>query len=96
MSWNVFGWNFRIMTFGESHGPALGAIVDGVPPGMKLGEKDIQKELDRRRPGGKTLSSSRDEPDRAVGVGEHWVSSIWLRCEAKGPQGRGQESTRIE
>ena len=52
MSGNSFGKLFVVTTFGESHGPALGAIVDGCPPGLDLSEADIQGDLDRRRPGG--------------------------------------------
>ncbi len=54
MSGNTIGQNFRVTTFGESHGIALGAIIDGCPPGMELCEADIQIELDRRKPGGKS------------------------------------------
>lgn len=59
---NTFGNFFRVTTFGESHGPAIGAVVDGVPPGLPLSVGDIQPMLDRRRPGG-PLSSPRKEPD---------------------------------
>jgi len=51
MSLNTFGHVFRVTTWGESHGPALGAVVDGCPPGVSLSEADIQPWLDRRRPG---------------------------------------------
>ena len=51
MSGNTFGKLFTVTTFGESHGPALGAIVDGCPPGLALAETDLQHDLDRRRPG---------------------------------------------
>ncbi len=51
MSFNSFGHMFRVTTFGESHGPALGCVVDGCPPGIPLTEADIQGDLDRRRPG---------------------------------------------
>ena len=61
---NTFGRNFRVTTFGESHGPALGAIIDGCPPGIELGETDIQPLLDRRRPGMGPRSSPRHEGDR--------------------------------
>jgi chorismate synthase len=61
---NTFGRNFRITTFGESHGPALGVIVDGCPPRITLGPKDIQSLLDRRRPGKDALSSARKEADQ--------------------------------
>ena len=51
MSANTFGELFRVTTFGESHGPALGAIIDGCPPGLAIDEAFIQAELDRRKPG---------------------------------------------
>jgi chorismate synthase len=61
---NTFGTNFRITTFGESHGPAVGAVIDGCPSGLALGTGDIQPLLDRRRPGTSALVSPRDELDR--------------------------------
>ena len=64
MSINSFGRVFRVTTWGESHGPAIGAVVDGCPPGLALSEADIQPWLDRRRPGADPLSSPRAEPDR--------------------------------
>ena len=63
MAGNTFGRIFRVTTWGESHGPALGAVIDGCPPGIPLSEEDIQSDLDRRRPGRK-LSTPRKEPDR--------------------------------
>jgi chorismate synthase len=51
MSGNSIGKLFTVTTFGESHGPALGCIVDGCPPGMELSEQDLQHDLDRRKPG---------------------------------------------
>ena len=64
MSHNSFGHMFRMTTFGESHGTALGCVVDGCPPGIALTEADIQAELDRRRPGQSKYVSQRKEPDR--------------------------------
>jgi len=64
MAGNTFGTVFRVTTWGESHGPALGAVIDGCPPGIALSEGDIQNELDRRRPGTGSGSSSRKEGDR--------------------------------
>jgi chorismate synthase len=61
---NSFGRNFRITSFGESHGKALGVVIDGCPPGLPLAEGDIQPFLDRRRPGKSPLESPRKEPDR--------------------------------
>jgi chorismate synthase len=61
---NSFGHSFRITTFGESHGKAVGVVIDGCPPGIPLAEGDIQPFLDRRRPGKSPLESPRKEPDR--------------------------------
>ena len=64
MSYNTFGHVFRFSTWGESHGPAIGAMVDGCPPGLSLSEDDIQPFLDRRRPGQSRFTTQRQEPDR--------------------------------
>ena len=64
MSFNTFGHLFRVTTWGESHGPALGATVDGCPPGVELNEEVIQPWLDRRRPGQNRYTTQRREPDR--------------------------------
>ena len=64
MSGNSFGKSFVVTTFGESHGVALGCIVDGCPPGMALSEADIQADLDRRRPGRNKHTTQRSEPDQ--------------------------------
>ena len=64
MSWNSFGRLLRVSTWGESHGPAIGALVDGCPPGLALDESVVQPWLDRRRPGASRLTSQRREPDR--------------------------------
>jgi chorismate synthase len=61
---NTFGRNFRCTSFGESHGPAIGVIVDGCPAGLSLSPEDIQPFLDRRRPGTSDLVSQRREPDQ--------------------------------
>ena len=63
MSFNTFGHLFRVTTFGESHGPALGCVVDGCPPGIPLIEADIQADLDRRKPGTSKFVTQRKEPD---------------------------------
>src|SRR6202166_449776 len=63
MSHNSFGHLFRFTTFGESHGPAIGCVVDGCPPGIALSEADIQVYLDRRKPGQSKFVSQRKEPD---------------------------------
>ncbi|HKN08005.1 MAG TPA: chorismate synthase, partial [Pseudomonadota bacterium] len=64
MSFNTFGHLFRVTTFGESHGPAIGCVVDGCPPGIVLTETDIQPYLDKRRPGQSRFTSQRREPDQ--------------------------------
>ena len=63
MSWNTFGRVLRMTTWGESHGPALGAVLDGCPPGLALGEADIQPFLDARRPGQNKFTTQRQELD---------------------------------
>ena len=63
MSHNTFGHLFRVTTFGESHGPAMGCVVDGAPPRIPLTEADIQPYLDKRRPGQSRYTTQRQEPD---------------------------------
>ncbi|PCJ57155.1 MAG: chorismate synthase [Planctomycetota bacterium] len=63
MSSNSIGKEFTITTFGESHGPAIGVIIDGMPPGFSLSEEDIQKDLDRRKPGQSKITTQRKESD---------------------------------
>jgi chorismate synthase len=63
MSGNTFGLLFAVTNFGESHGPAIGCVIDGCPPGMDLSEADIQIDLDRRRPGTSRHVTQRNEPD---------------------------------
>ena len=63
MSGSTFGDLFRVTNFGESHGPAIGCVIDGCPPGLALGVEDIQPELDRRRPGTSRHVTQRNEPD---------------------------------
>lgn len=64
MSGNTLGKSFRVTNYGESHGPAIGAVIDGCPPGLELSEQDIQFELDRRRPGTSRHVTQRREPDQ--------------------------------
>ncbi|MDH3644278.1 MAG: chorismate synthase [Gammaproteobacteria bacterium] len=64
MAGNTFGQLFTLTTFGESHGAALGAVVDGCPPGLKLSEADLQHDLDRRAPGKSRYTTQRKEPDQ--------------------------------
>lgn len=64
MSGNTFGTLFTVTNFGESHGPAIGCVIDGCPPGMPLSTEDIQADLDRRRPGTSRHVTQRQEPDQ--------------------------------
>ncbi|MEM6683250.1 MAG: chorismate synthase, partial [Pseudomonadota bacterium] len=64
MSYNSFGRLFRVTTFGESHGVALGCVIDGCPPGLALTEADIQPALDARKPGQSKYTTQRREPDQ--------------------------------
>ena len=74
MSFNTFGHMFRVTTFGESHGAAIGCVVDGCPPQIPLTAEDIQRDLDRRRPGQSRFTTQRQEPDQVKilsGVMDH-------------------------
>ena len=66
MAGNSFGVSYRITTFGESHGVAVGVIIDGVPPGLELDDHDIQKEMNRRKPGQSAVTTPRNESDRVA------------------------------
>ena len=87
MSGNTFGQHFTLTTFGESHGPALGAIVDGCPPGMALSEADIQPDLDRRRPGQSKYTTQRRESDRVK-----ILSGVFEGCTTGTPIGLAIEN----
>jgi len=66
MSFNTFGKIFRFTTWGESHGPAIGCIIDGCPPNIALSESEIQKDMDRRRPGQSKFTTQRKESDKVI------------------------------
>lgn len=72
MSGNSFGDLFKITTCGESHGGALGVIIDGCPPGLEITDLEIQQELDRRKPGQSAITTPRKEEDRI-----HLLSGIF-------------------
>lgn len=72
MKGNAFGRLFRILTWGESHGPAIGVVIDGCPAGLPLSPSDVQRELDRRRPGQSDLTTPRQESDTA-----HLLSGVF-------------------
>ena len=63
MSGNTIGKNFTVTTFGESHGVALGCVIDGCPPGIEISSEEIQKELDLRKPGSNKYTTQRKEND---------------------------------
>ena len=63
MSGNTFGQLFTLTSFGESHGPAIGGIIDGCPPGLQISEQDMQYDLDRRKPGTSKFVTQRKEDD---------------------------------
>jgi chorismate synthase len=93
---NTFGQLVRLTTFGESHGPAVGAVLDGLRPGIELSAEDIQSELDRRRPGQSKVSTPRNEPDRVrilsgVFEGKTTGTPVALLIE-----NRDQDSARYE
>ncbi|HTZ39443.1 MAG TPA: chorismate synthase [Syntrophales bacterium] len=99
MSGNTFGVLFKVTTFGESHGRALGAVIDGCPPNLDLGEEEIQRELQRRRPGGHRTSTSRSEEDRVeilsgVFKGKTTGTPIALLIHNRDAVGRDYEELR--
>ncbi len=99
MSGNTFGKLFRLTSCGESHGPALLGIVDGCPPGMPLQESDIQKDLDRRRPGASKFTSQRREPDRVrivSGVFEGKTTGTSIGLVIENMDSRGKDYTDIK
>jgi chorismate synthase len=96
---NSFGRLFRVTTWGESHGGAVGVVVDGCPPRLALSEEDIQPHLDRRRPGQSKLTSQRREPDRVqilsgVFEGRTLGSPILLLVDNKDAKPSAYESLR--
>ncbi len=99
MSGNSIGKLFMVTTFGESHGPALGAIVDGCPPGLELSEADLQKDLDRRRPGKSRHTTQRREPDRVrilSGVFEGKTTGAPIGLSIENADQRSQDYAAIQ
>ncbi len=84
MSHNTFGHLFRVTTFGESHGPAIGAVIDGCPPGLALTAADIQAFLDKRKPGQSRFTTQRKEPDEVK-----IVSGVFEDERTDGPRTTG-------
>jgi len=99
MSGSTIGTLFRVTTFGESHGPAIGCIVDGCPPGLELAESDIQPELDRRRPGTSRHVTQRKEDDRVEilsGVFEGRTTGTPIGLVALGDMARGARPPLVQ
>ena len=98
MSYNSFGNLFRFTSYGESHGPAIGCIVDGVPPNISLNEKDIQKLLDRRKPGQSKFVSQRKESDKVEilsGVFENKTTGHPIALNIKNEDQRSKDYNEI-
>jgi chorismate synthase len=96
---NTFGRIFTVTSFGESHGPALGCVVDGCPPGLALSEADLQTDVDRRRPGTSKFTSQRQEPDTVrilsgVFEGRTTGAPIGLLVENEDPRSRDYEKIK--
>lgn len=98
MSHNSFGHLFRLTTWGESHGPAIGCVVDGCPPGLPLTEADIQPWLDRRRPGQSKFTTQRQEPDEVrilSGVFEGRTTGTPIALEIQNVDQRSRDYSEI-
>lgn len=98
MAGDTFGKLFTVTTFGESHGPGLGCVVSGCPPGLALGEADIQKDLDRRRPGTSRFVTQRKEPDAVKimsGVFEGVTTGAAIGLHVENVDQRSRDYTKI-
>jgi len=99
MPGNAFGQAFRFSTWGESHGPAIGCVVDGVPPKIPISEPDIQIWLDRRRPGQSKYTTQRKEPDRVKilsGVFEGLTTGTPLSLVIENQDQRSKDYSEIQ
>ncbi len=99
MPGNTFGQLFRITTFGESHGGAVGCVVDGCPPGLKISVADIQKDLDRRKPGQSKITSPRKEEDKIEilsGVFEGKTTGTPIMLMAKNKDARPEDYEKLK
>jgi chorismate synthase len=99
MAGNSFGTLFRFTTWGESHGPAIGCVVDGVPPRLPLSEPDIQQWLDRRKPGQSRFTTQRQEPDRVrilSGVFEGLTTGTPIALEIQNEDQRSKDYGEIK
>ena len=94
-----FGKAFKLTTFGESHGPALGAVVDGCPPGLAIAEEDIQSDLDRRRPGRSKFTTARQEADQVrilSGVFEGLTTGTPIGLAIENTDARSRDYSKIK
>ena len=99
MSGNLFGQLFTLTSFGESHGPAIGGVIDGCPPGMKLAESDIQIDLDRRKPGTSKFVTQRKEDDSVEilsGVFEGITTGAPIGLIIRNKDQRSQDYSKIQ
>ena len=99
MSGNSFGQIFTLTSFGESHGPAIGGVIDGCPPGMKLAESDIQIDLDRRKPGTSKFVTQRKEDDSVEilsGVFEGVTTGAPIGLIIRNKDQRSQDYSKIQ
>lgn len=98
MAGNSFGERFRVTTYGESHGPAIGAVVDGCPPGLALDAGDIQHQLDRRRPGQSRYTTQRRETDEVEilsGVFEGYTTGTPIGLQIRNTDTRSKDYSEI-
>lgn len=99
MAGNTFGKLFQVTTFGESHGGAVGCVVDGCPPGLKISEVDIQKDLDRRKPGQSKITTPRKEEDKIKilsGVFEGKTTGTPIMLMAKNKDARPEDYEKLK
>ena len=99
MSGNTFGKLFKVTTWGESHGPALGVVIDGCPAGLKLSESEIQKEVDRRKPSSPKISTTRAEKDKVKilsGVFEGKTTGMPISIIVENENVRSQDYSKIK
>jgi len=99
MAGNTFGQLFRVTTFGESHGGAVGCVVDGCPPGLEINVSDIQKDLDRRKPGQSKITSPRKEEDKIEilsGVFEGKTTGTPIMLMAKNKDARPEDYEKLK
>src|SRR6185369_12214410 len=99
MAGNSFGELFRITTFGESHGGSVGVVIDGCPPGLAISQADIQKELDRRRPGQSSITTPRSEYDEIhimSGVYEGTTTGMPIMLVAQNKDTRSQDYDELK